>query len=115
MVKVRDGQVANRPIYAAIGVSLDGERDILGLWAGTGGEGAGAKFWMAVLTDLRNRGVKDVFFLVCDGLKGLPEVVGNVWPQTIVQTSSIMPTSGLCRCGRGIAWLGKGFVLSRSA
>ena len=57
VVKVRDGQVANRPIYAAIGGNLDGERDILGLWAGTGGEGA--KFWMSVLTDLRNRGVRD--------------------------------------------------------
>ena len=87
VVKVRDGQVANRPIYAAIGVSLEGERDILGLWAGAGGEGA--KFWMAVLTDLRNRGVTDSFFVVCDGLKGLPEVVGNVWPQTIVQTCII--------------------------
>jgi transposase-like protein len=84
VVKVRDGQVANRPIYAAIGVSLDGERDILGLWAGQGGEGA--KFWMAVLTDLRNRGVKDTFFVVCDGLKGLPDVVSNVWPAAIVQT-----------------------------
>jgi transposase-like protein len=87
VVKVRDGQVANRPFYAAIGVSLAGERDILGLWAGTGGEGA--KFWMAVLTDLRNRGVKDTFFVVCDGLKGLPEVVSNVWPQAIVQTCII--------------------------
>src|SRR6478752_2221025 len=87
VVKVRDGQVANRPFYAAIGVNLDGERDILGLWAGTGGEGA--KFWMSVLTDLRNRGVRDVFFVVCDGLKGLPEVVGNVWPQAIVQTCII--------------------------
>jgi transposase-like protein len=75
VVKVRDGQVANRPIYAAIGVTLGGEKDVLGLWAGTGGEGA--KFWMSVLTDLRNRGVKDVFFLVCDGLKGLPDVVGQ--------------------------------------
>jgi putative transposase len=87
VVKVRDGQVANRPVYAAIGVSLEGEKDILGLWAGTGGEGA--KFWMAVLTDLRNRGVKDTFFVVCDGLKGLPEVVGNVWPLAIVQTCII--------------------------
>jgi putative transposase len=84
VVKVRDGQVTNRPFYAAIGVTLDGERDILGLWAGQGGEGA--KFWMSVLTDLRNRGVRDVFFLVCDGLKGLPEVVANVWPETTVQT-----------------------------
>ena len=87
VVKVRDGQVANRPFYAAIGVTLAGERDILGLWAGTGGEGA--KFWMAVLTDLKNRGVGDTFFVVCDGLKGLPEVVANVWPQAIVQTCII--------------------------
>jgi len=87
VVKVRDGQVANRPVYAAIGVTLRGEKDVLGLWAGTGGEGA--KFWMSVLTDLRNRGVRDVFFVVCDGLKGLPEVVGNVWPLTTVQTCII--------------------------
>ncbi|MFD1521480.1 IS256 family transposase [Pseudonocardia yunnanensis] len=87
VVKIRDGQVVNRPVYAAIGVTLDGERDILGLWAGSGGEGA--KFWMSVLTDLRNRGVRDVFFVVRDGLKGLPEVVSNVWPQTIVQTCII--------------------------
>jgi transposase-like protein len=87
VVKVRDGQVANRPFYAAIGVTLGGERDILGLWAGTGGEGA--KFWMSVLTDLRNRGIKDTFFVVCDGLKGLPDVVSNVWPQAIVQTCII--------------------------
>jgi transposase-like protein len=83
-VKVRDGQVANRPVYAAIGVTVDGHKDVLGLWMGVGGEGA--KFWMSVLIDLKNRGVRDVFFLVCDGLKGLPEVVGNVWPRTIVQT-----------------------------
>ena len=87
MVKVRDGQVANRPVYAAIGVTLAGEKDILGLWAGVGAEGA--KFWMSVLTDLKNRGVQDVFFVVCDGLKGLPEVVGNAWPQAIVQTCVI--------------------------
>jgi putative transposase len=87
VVKIRDGQVANRPVYAAIGVSLAGEKDILGLWAGTGGEGA--KFWMAVLTDIKNRGVRDTFFVVCDGLKGLPEVVANVWPQATVQTCII--------------------------
>ncbi|RFA11657.1 IS256 family transposase [Subtercola boreus] len=87
VVKIRDGQVANRPIYAAIGVSLEGEKDILGLWAGTGGEGA--KFWMSVLTDIKNRGVTDTFFLVCDGLKGLPEVVGNVWPLATVQSCII--------------------------
>lgn len=86
-VKVRDGQVANRPVYAAIGVTLDGRKDVLGLYMGTGGDGA--KYWMSVLMDLKNRGVKDVFFLVCDGLKGLPQVVENVWPQTIVQTCII--------------------------
>ena len=80
VIKVRDGQVANRPVYAAIGVTLDGGKDVLGLWAGTGGEGA--KFWMSVLEEPRRR---DVFFLVCDGLKGLPEW-WNVWPLTIVQT-----------------------------
>ncbi|RFA11833.1 IS256 family transposase [Subtercola boreus] len=87
VVKIRDGQVANRPFYAAIGVNLAGEKDVLGLWAGTGGEGA--KFWMSVLTDIKNRGVRDTFFLVCDGLKGLPEVVGNVWPLATVQTCVI--------------------------
>jgi putative transposase len=97
VVKIRDGQVANRPIYAAIGVSLAGDKEILGLWAGTGGEGA--KFWMAVLTDLKNRGVRDTFFVVCDGLKGLPEVVTNVWPQATVQTSLVH--SGGARSGSG--------------
>ena len=87
-VKIRDGQVGNRPIYAAIGVDLAGHKDVLGLWAGDGG-GESAKFWMSVLTDLRNRGVKDTFFLVCDGLKGLPEVVLNVWPQAMAQTCII--------------------------
>lgn len=87
-VKVRDGQVANRPVYAVIGVTVDGRKDVLGLTMGSGG-GEGAKFWMSVLIGLKNRGVKDVFFLVCDGLKGLPEVVANVWPQTIVQTCII--------------------------
>jgi hypothetical protein len=68
-------------------VTLAGERDTLGLWAGSGG--VGAKLWMSVLTDLRNRGVKDVLFVVCAGLKGLPAVVGNVWPQEIVQACII--------------------------
>lgn len=86
-VKVRDGQVANRPFYAAIGVTTDGHKDVLGLWAGNGAEGA--KFWMSVLTDLRNRGIGDVFFVVCDGLKGLPDAVENVWPLATVQTCII--------------------------
>ena len=87
-VKVRDGQVANRPFYAAIGVDLAGHKDVLGLWAGTGG-GESAKFWLHVLTELKNRGVEDVFFMVCDGLKGLPDSVGAVFPQATVQTCVI--------------------------
>ena len=67
-VKVRDGQVTNRPVYVAIGVTCAGERDILGLWAGDGGEGA--KFWLSVLTEIKNRGTADVCIVVCDGLKG---------------------------------------------
>jgi putative transposase len=83
-VKVRDGQVSNRPIYVALGVTCEGHRDILGLWAGDGGEGA--KYWLHVLTELRNRGVADVLMVVCDGLTGLPDAVTTVWPRTIVQT-----------------------------
>jgi putative transposase len=86
-VKVRDGQVTNRPFYVVIGVTVAGERDILGLWAGDGGEGA--KFWLAVLTELKNRGVADVCIAVCDGLKGLPEAIGTVWERTVVQTCVI--------------------------
>jgi len=86
-VKIRDGQVANRPIYVALAVTVDGGRDILGLWAGDGGEGA--KYWLRVLTELRNRGAGDVCMVVCDGLKGLPDAIGEVWPQAVVQTCII--------------------------
>lgn len=89
VVKVRDGQVANRPFYAAIGVTVDGRKDVLGLWAGTPGDGEGAKYWLAVLTELKNRGITDTMFVVCDGLKGLPEVVEATWPDATVQTCVI--------------------------
>src|SRR6266851_3786122 len=85
-VKIREGQVANRPVYLALGVTVDGERDVLGLWAGEHGDGEGAKFWLRVLSEIRNRGVRDVCMLVCDGLKGLPDAVSTVWDKTIVQT-----------------------------
>lgn len=88
VVKVRDGQVRNRPFYAAIGVDLNGCKDVLGMWAGDG-DGESAKYWMAVLTELRNRGVQDVFFVVCDGLKGLPDSVNAVFPLATVQTCII--------------------------
>ncbi|MDX3426872.1 IS256 family transposase, partial [Streptomyces sp. ME02-6985-2c] len=83
-VKIRDGAVANRPIYVALAVTTEGRREILGLWAGDGGEGA--KHWLHILTEIKTRGVSDVLMLVCDGLKGLPEAVETVWPRTIVQT-----------------------------
>ena len=65
---------------------MDGERDVLGLWAGEHGDGEGAKYWLRVLSEIKNRGVRDVCMLVCDGLKGLPNAVSNVWEKTIVQT-----------------------------
>ncbi|KPI21150.1 transposase mutator type [Actinobacteria bacterium OK006] len=82
-IKIRDGAVANKPVYIAVGINLDGDRDVLGMWVGTGGEGA--KQWMTWLTELRNRGVGDVLIACCDGLKGLPESINDVWPQTDVQ------------------------------
>ncbi len=83
-VKVRDGQVTNRPFYVVIGVTVDGRRDVLGIWAGVGGEGA--KFWLAVLTEVKNRGTADVCIAVCDGLSGLGDAITPVWPATVVQT-----------------------------
>ncbi|MGW1871571.1 IS256 family transposase [Streptomyces mauvecolor] len=83
-VKLRDGQVANRPIYVVLAVTVEGTREILGLWAGDGGEGA--KYWLQVLTEIKNRGVGDVCMVVCDGLKGLPDAIATAWPQAITQT-----------------------------
>ena len=85
-VKIRDGQVANRPIYVILGVTADGERDVLGLWAGEHGDGEGAKYWLRVLTEVKNRGTRDVLMVVCDGLKGLPDAIGQAWPQAVTQT-----------------------------
>lgn len=103
MVKIRDGQVRNRPVYAAIGVDLDGHKDILGMWAGDG-DGESAKFWLAVLTELKNRGVKDVFFVVCDGLKGLPDSVNTVFPLATVQTCIIHLIRGSFRYASRKYW-----------
>jgi hypothetical protein len=110
-VKVRDGKVTNRPIYVVIGVTAEGCRDILGLWIGDGGEGA--EFWAHVLTELRNRGLHDALMVVCDGLKGLPEAIGQVWPQTITQTCIVHRGCQESRCwfsGAGMfsACLGRG-------
>jgi putative transposase len=88
-VKIRDGNVANRPIYIALGVTVDGTRDVLGLWAGEHGDGEGSKYWLRVLSEIKNRGVQDVCIVVCDGLKGLPAAIETVWPQAITQTCVI--------------------------
>lgn len=85
-VKIREGNVANRPIYVALAVTVAGTRDILGLWAGEHGDGEGAKYWLRVLSEIKNRGTRDVCLVVCDGLKGLPEAIETVWPQAITQT-----------------------------
>ena len=80
---VRDGQVRNTPFYVVMGVTTNGERDILGIWAGDGAEGA--RFWLQVFSELKNRGVDDVQIAVCDGLKGLPEAITTTWDRTVVQ------------------------------
>jgi putative transposase len=82
-VKMRhEGRVENRAVYVAIGVDLGGNKDVLGLWT-SGNEGA--KFWLGVLTELKNRGVKDVLIACVDGLKGFPQAIESVFPEARVQ------------------------------
>ena len=83
-VKMRDeGTVRNKAVYLAIGVSADGRKDVLGLWVE---QTEGAKFWMRVMSELKNRGVNDILIAVVDGLKGFPEAINAVFPQTQIQT-----------------------------
>lgn len=90
VVKVRtDGRVTNRPVYIALAVDLDGCKEVLGLWLGAGDEGA--KYWLGVLTELRNRGVTDVLIACCDGLTGFGDAIEAVWPQAVVQTCVVAP------------------------
>lgn len=84
-VKIRDGIVSNRPAYLAVGVDVEGRKHVLGIWIGDT-EGEGAKFWLSVLTELRNRGTSDVLVVCCDGLRGLPDAIEATWPQAVVQT-----------------------------
>ena len=82
-VKVRhNGSVINKAVYLAIGVTWDGTKDVLGMWIA---ETEGAKFWLQVVTELKNRGVKDIFIACVDGLKGFPEAIEAVFPETQVQ------------------------------
>jgi putative transposase len=83
-VKIRDeGLVRNKAVYLALGVQADGTKDILGIWIETT---EGAKFWLRVMNELKNRGVEDILITVVDGLKGFPEAINAVFPQALVQT-----------------------------
>ncbi len=83
-VSIRDGAtVQKKAVYVALGVTMDGKRNVLGIWFE---QTEGAKFWLSVLTDLRNRGVEDVFFVCCDGLSGFPQAIEAAFPKAIVQT-----------------------------
>lgn len=83
VVKVgQDGRIANRSIYVAIGVNLQGHKEVLGLWAS---QNEGAKFWLGVMTELKNRGVEDFLIACVDGLKGFPDAIEQVFPKTQVQ------------------------------
>jgi putative transposase len=87
VVKVRDGgAVDNKAAYLVTGVDVDGFKHVLGIWLAAS---EGAKFWAGVLAELRNRGIKDVLFVCCDGLPGLPEAIEAAWPKAIVQTCVI--------------------------
>jgi putative transposase len=83
-VKIRDeGLVKNKAVYVALGINPDGEKDVLGLWIE---QTEGAKFWLKVVNELKTRGVNDILIAVVDGLKGFPEAIASVFPQTQVQT-----------------------------
>ena len=96
VIKVRDqGVVRNKPAYLAIGVDVDGRKHVLGIWLGDGDEGA--KYWLAVLTEIRNRGTTDVLIVCCDGLKGLPDAIETTWPRAVVQTCVVHLLRGATR------------------
>ena len=83
-MKIRDeGSVRNKAVYLALGIASDGTRDVLGIWIE---QNEGAKFWLKVMNELRNRGVEDILIAVVDGLKGFPEAILAVFPETMVQT-----------------------------
>ena len=83
VVKMREqGQVQNRAVYVAIGINMQGQKEVLGLWTSAH---EGAKFWLSVLTELKNRGVEDIFIACVDGLKGFPQAIETAYPKTTVQ------------------------------
>jgi len=103
MVKIRDGVVSNRPVYLAVGIDCEGAKQVLGLWVGPS-TGESAKFWMSVLAELKGRGVADVCIVCCDGLTGLPDAIGVVWPQAIVQLCVVHLIRGSLRYASRKYW-----------
>jgi putative transposase len=93
--KVRhEGTVRNKAAHIAVGVDVEGRKHVLGFWVETA---EGAKFWLRVITEIRNRGVEDVLFVCCDGLPGLPDAIEAVWPQASVQTCVVHLIRGSLR------------------
>lgn len=83
VVKVRhDGRVINNAVYLALGINIEGQKELLGMWMA---ENEGAKFWLNVLTELKNRGLQDIFIACVDGLKGFPDAINTVYPKTCIQ------------------------------
>jgi transposase-like protein len=97
-IQVRDkGAVMVKVAYLVIGIDTEGRKHALGIWIA---EGEGAKFWLAVLTQLRNRGLRDILICCCDGLSGLPEAITTAFPDTIVQTCVVHYPGGFNRSWR---------------
>jgi len=102
-----EGRVENRAVYVAIGVNLDGHKDVLGLWTSAN---EGAKFWLNVLTELKNRGVRDVYLVCVDGLKCFPQAIESVFPKAQVQLCIVhMVRASLIRILAGSQGGGGGF------
>jgi putative transposase len=94
------GRVSKRAIYVVLGINPSGDKELLGLWSGDA-ESEGAKFWLKVLTDLKNRGLQDILIACCDGLKGFPDAIASVYPQTQVQLCIIHL---IRNCLRHVPW-----------
>lgn len=97
--KIRDeGRVRNKSVYLAIGVTIEGKKEVLGLWIQ---QTEGAKFWLAILSELKNRGVDDILIACVDGLKGFAEAIETVFPQTTVQLCIVHMVRNSMRLYRG--------------
>ncbi|MEM9009272.1 MAG: IS256 family transposase [Cyanobacteria bacterium P01_F01_bin.86] len=94
------GRVSKRAVYVVLGINLEGNKDLLGLWIGEA-EAEGAKFWLRVLTELKTRGLKDIFIACCDGLSGFPQAIASVYPRTQIQLCVVHL---MRNCLRYVSW-----------